>query len=334
MAPRSPASRRTGAGLDDLLDSAGRIRGQRRAGRRGQARRRAPRAGRAARRGPPAHRGRPRRRQDDAGQGAGPLDRLLGAAHPVHAGPAAERRHRRLGLRPGAARLRVQAGRGVRQPRRRRRDQPRLAEDPVRAARGDGGAPGHRRRHDVRARDAVHGRSRRRTRSRWRAPTRCPRPSATASPRACRWATRRRPPSSTCSTRHGGADPLDDLEPVADALEVRKLIEVVRAVHVADDVKRYVVDLVGATRQLARPAARRLAARHAAAAAGRPRAGRAGRAATSCCPTTCRRSPARCSPTGCCRPPRPRSPGARPSAVVADLLAARRRVPDGRERRR
>ena len=47
---------------------------------------------------------------------------------------------------------------------------------------------------------------------------------------------------------HGGGDPLDDLEPVADALEVRKLIEVVRGVHLSDEVKRYVIALVGATR--------------------------------------------------------------------------------------
>ena len=48
---------------------------------------------------------------------------------------------------------------------------------------------------------------------------------------------------------HGGADPLDDLEPVADALEVRKLIEVVRAIHVAPDVKQYVVAMATATRE-------------------------------------------------------------------------------------
>src|SRR3954468_21058065 len=48
---------------------------------------------------------------------------------------------------------------------------------------------------------------------------------------------------------HGGADPLDDLEPVADALEVRKLIEVVRGIHVSEDVRRYVVDLATATRE-------------------------------------------------------------------------------------
>jgi MoxR-like ATPase len=50
---------------------------------------------------------------------------------------------------------------------------------------------------------------------------------------------------------HGGADPLEDLEPVADALEVRKLIDVVRAIHVSAEVKRYVVSLATATREAA-----------------------------------------------------------------------------------
>ncbi len=48
---------------------------------------------------------------------------------------------------------------------------------------------------------------------------------------------------------HGGPDALEELEPVADALEVRKLIEVVRGIHVSDEVKRYVIALVTATRQ-------------------------------------------------------------------------------------
>ncbi len=48
---------------------------------------------------------------------------------------------------------------------------------------------------------------------------------------------------------HGGPAALDDLEPVADAVEVRKLIDVVRGIHVSDAVKRYVVDLATATRQ-------------------------------------------------------------------------------------
>jgi MoxR-like ATPase len=47
---------------------------------------------------------------------------------------------------------------------------------------------------------------------------------------------------------HGGVEPIEDLEPVADAVEIRKLIEIVRSVHLSDEVKQYVVDLVGATR--------------------------------------------------------------------------------------
>ncbi|MFE7545871.1 AAA family ATPase [Streptomyces platensis] len=47
---------------------------------------------------------------------------------------------------------------------------------------------------------------------------------------------------------HGGASPLDDLQPVAHAHEIVKLIDAVRTVHVADTVRRYTVDLVGATR--------------------------------------------------------------------------------------
>ena len=48
---------------------------------------------------------------------------------------------------------------------------------------------------------------------------------------------------------HGGPAALEELEPVTDALQVRKLIDVVRGVHVADEVKRYIVELVTATRQ-------------------------------------------------------------------------------------
>ncbi|MFF8790596.1 AAA family ATPase [Streptomyces sp. NPDC015125] len=47
---------------------------------------------------------------------------------------------------------------------------------------------------------------------------------------------------------HGGASPLDDLQPVAHAHEILKLIEAVRTVHVAETVRRYTVDLVAATR--------------------------------------------------------------------------------------
>jgi MoxR-like ATPase len=47
---------------------------------------------------------------------------------------------------------------------------------------------------------------------------------------------------------HGGASPLDDLQPVAHAHEIVKLIEAVRQVYVAEPVRRYAVTLVGATR--------------------------------------------------------------------------------------
>ena len=46
-----------------------------------------------------------------------------------------------------------------------------------------------------------------------------------------------------------GADPLDDLQAVADTADVVKLIETVRAVYVSDEVKQYVISLVGATRE-------------------------------------------------------------------------------------
>jgi MoxR-like ATPase len=47
---------------------------------------------------------------------------------------------------------------------------------------------------------------------------------------------------------HGAADPLEFLEPVADARAVVKLIETVRAVHVSPAVKKYAVDIIIATR--------------------------------------------------------------------------------------
>jgi MoxR-like ATPase len=47
---------------------------------------------------------------------------------------------------------------------------------------------------------------------------------------------------------HGAGDPLDDLEPVSDDLEVAKLVSAVRNIHVSESVRRYAVDLVTATR--------------------------------------------------------------------------------------
>lgn len=48
---------------------------------------------------------------------------------------------------------------------------------------------------------------------------------------------------------HGHSTPLDGLTPVAHAEDVRRLIDVVRFVHVAPAVRHYVIDLVSATRK-------------------------------------------------------------------------------------
>nr|WP_184348834.1 MoxR family ATPase [Streptomyces olivoverticillatus] len=47
---------------------------------------------------------------------------------------------------------------------------------------------------------------------------------------------------------HGSISPLDDMQPVAHAHEIVKLVEAVRTVHVADSVRRYAVEVVTATR--------------------------------------------------------------------------------------
>jgi MoxR-like ATPase len=47
---------------------------------------------------------------------------------------------------------------------------------------------------------------------------------------------------------HGTTNPLDDLEPVTDSAEIRKLCSIVAQVHVSDAVQRYAVALTAATR--------------------------------------------------------------------------------------
>jgi MoxR-like ATPase len=48
---------------------------------------------------------------------------------------------------------------------------------------------------------------------------------------------------------HGSASPLDDLKPAAHASDVRALVAAVHGVHVAPQIRQYVIDLVSATRQ-------------------------------------------------------------------------------------
>jgi MoxR-like ATPase len=47
---------------------------------------------------------------------------------------------------------------------------------------------------------------------------------------------------------HGSASPLDDLKPAAHASDVRALVTAVHDVHVAPQIRQYVIDLVNATR--------------------------------------------------------------------------------------
>ena len=49
-------------------------------------------------------------------------------------------------------------------------------------------------------------------------------------------------------TSHAANNPLDDLEPVTDSAEIRKVVSVVGGIHVAEAVQRYVVALTTATR--------------------------------------------------------------------------------------
>ena len=141
-------------------------------------------------------------------------------AHPVHARPAAERRHRRLVLQPARAGVRVPARADLRPGRAGRRDQPRDAADAVGAARGDGGAAGHRRGRDAPAAAAVPGAGDAesdRARGHLPAAGGAARPLPAA---AVASATRSRRTRSDIVRRFRRASPLDELPPVVAAEEL------------------------------------------------------------------------------------------------------------------
>ena len=104
---------------------------------------------------------------------------------------------------------------------------------------------------------------------------------------------------------HTGANPLDDLEPVTDAAEIRKLIGDRRAglrLRGGPALRRRADHGDPPVR---RADAGRLAASDACTWCAPPRRGPRWPAATTCCPTTSGRWPSRCWPTGCCRAWRP-----------------------------
>ena len=142
-----------------------------------------------------------------------------------------------------------------------------------------------------------------------------------------RWATRSATPSCEMLDIARRREPLDDLEPVSDALEVARADRARTARSTSrPSVRRYAVDLVTATRNSSRPAAR---------------APRRGRRCTCCAPAApsaalderdyvlpddLQRWPSRCLPhrLAALRRSADRAPARRPT-VLADILAARRR---------
>ena len=297
---------------------------------RGQARRRAHRHHGAARRGPPPARGRPRGRQDHAGQDPRPLDRLLGAPRAVHPRPAAERHHRRQRLQPGRARLRVPPRRDLRQRRRRRRDQPGLPEDPVGPARVHGGGTGHRRRPDLQPPPALH-------RDGDAEPHRDGGhlPPARGAARPLHGADLPRLPlgpgragharHATGRAARSSTSPRSPTPPRS-----RAMVQAVRGVYTSAAIKQYVVDLVGRHALEPGPAPRRLAPSDPAAAAGLPGPRRARRDATTSCRTTSSRSPSRCWPTGSSPPARPSWPARAPPTCCTTSCGACRFPAAGR----
>jgi MoxR-like ATPase len=49
---------------------------------------------------------------------------------------------------------------------------------------------------------------------------------------------------------HAGQSPMDDLRPVTEATEIKALLDAVRAVHIATELRRYAIELVTATRDM------------------------------------------------------------------------------------
>ena len=169
----------------------------------------------------PAGRGHARDRQDAARQVARRGDRRPVRPGAVHARPAARRRHRHLGVRPGHRRVGVPARPDLRQRGARRRGQPGVAPHAGRAARADGGAPGHRRRRRRTRCPSRSSSSRPRTRSAAPGRSRCPRASSTGSRSCARSACPGRAAEREILDGEGGVDALAAIDPVTTPDELR-----------------------------------------------------------------------------------------------------------------
>ena len=139
--------RRREPGRDQRTPRAGALRDQTRHRRSGSDAR--ARAGLPPRAGPSADRGRSRPREDADDQDDRRSARRDVRARAVHARPRTVRPRRHARLPAGRGNVRHRARTGLLQLPARRRDQPRAGEGAVRAARGDAGASGDDRAHDV-----------------------------------------------------------------------------------------------------------------------------------------------------------------------------------------
>ena len=155
-----------------------------------------------------------------------------------------------LGLRPAHTRVRVPARADLRQRRPRRRDQPRDAEDAVRAARGDGRAAGDGRRRDAAAPRAVPpARDREPDRARGHVPA----SRGAARPLLPEDLARLSGRSTTsCGSSTTSATGIRSRRssPSSPSTEVQELQRAVGDVYVDPLIARWIVDLVRATREL------------------------------------------------------------------------------------
>ncbi len=291
-------------------------------------------------------------------------------AHPVHARPDAGRHHRhrdpRRGRRRARAALRARAD--LRADPARRRDQPHAAQDPGGAARGDAGVPRHRRRPHLRARTAV-------LRAGDPEPDRA-RGHLSAARGAARSLHVQRDDVVPLGGRRGARRHPDDRQrpPQARAGAERRrhpgFHGYVRQVVVAEEVARYAVRLVDASRPgrgpklefvekyvkwgaglrasqaliLGGKARALIHGRHHVVGQGHPGAGGADPAPPRAFRTSTARpraSPPTASSSGCCRPCRRRPAGCRNAMAGPDPLsrpggagAARHARPQGQDDRR
>ena len=131
---------------------------------------------------------------------------------------------------------------------------------------------------------------------------------------------------------HATDNPVAHLSAVASVDDVTTLIAGAQAVHVATQLRAYIVDLADATRRHpslalgASPRAALALQKHG------PGVGRRATVATSPTPTTSKRSRCRCSATDSCRRPRPSSKASTPtpcSRTCSPASRSRPRVPPG-----